>query len=220
MRKGLLFLIAVGFVSLVQAKILCFNYGDSLTTNTCLLVKKTFERMFPHDDFEMKNISEIKEKRFYAKIIYIAGYGQPEKGFWLDKRGLEKINWCKILENLNAYVLLIDSCYSGKIFECQNKRIPIIISSTTGNCVSVNNIVNGKPYSTFSLMLACLVGLFPECEKIKGCNFPFSPQVCQLGWILLKHNWSNQTLEFLLDFPDLHPNICLGTTLFNGKPWK
>lgn len=196
-------------------RFLCLHYkNDSLTPTTC---------QFLHDKFgfDSKPYSQYTEKKY--DIIWLAGFGTPD-GFWSDSEGNNRVSWGALATKYKVKILIVDACYSGKIFDYPIPKGVIIISSTNACSVSVNTPEkwsNGEYIASLASMFYCL---YIGSQKYIGCSGnKADPQVCQMSIIMhscANWNYRNILLRDIQEYPQYHPDLSIGTVLLNGKPWR
>ena len=224
------------FISIVYGyKIYCFyydeNYDYGLTKNSCIIFNKTVNYLF-NDTVNMILFDELNNYLSFLNgsnvIVYLSGFGDY-KHIWISPDGKNKLTYCELLDKINPLVLIVDTCYSGGIFNCENySKIPIIITSTNDVSVSTNIPLNGKLgidgyVSSLSLTLYIL---FTQDEQFKSYNLigcyesKKDPQVCQLSIIMKLNGIKDDALKTLYTYKKLHPNISIGTLMINNNPWR
>ena len=197
----------------------CYYYPNThpLTYNSCLKYKETFSLLnIP------TTIVPISSLPHPGEIQILSGYGTPS-GYFLTPSGSSILSWDSLLSLLlstSPILIIIDSCYSGQVFltktfqkEVKPRNTPTIITSTNAESMSVNIPLSNTWYSSLSLTLHCIL---THCSL---CSHYSDPQVCQLE-IIYSHQLSHTTFRYLHEYPHLHPNISIGTTLINSIPWR
>ena len=205
-----------------------------MTSNSCIHFEQTIKHLYGQEKqvsyVEMKYLLHHRHFIDNNDIVYLSGFGTPD-GFWLTYDGKQRLNWCELINNLHTRILLIDSCYSGMVFNCKdfNKNIPIIITSTLDDAVSVNVPVETKYVSgytsSFSLMLYLIISqdknYITNADDLPGCfGDIIDPQGCQLSIICKLNNFTDHSFYRLIKYKDYHPNLSIGVTMINGKPWR
>ena len=211
-------IVVLSLCTQVQAgKFLCLHYkNDSLTPATC---------QFMHDKFgfDSKLYSQYAGEKY--DIIWLAGFGTPD-GFWFDSEGNNRVSWGILATKYKTKILIVDACYSGRIFGYPIPKDMTIISSTNAYSVSVNTPEewsNEKYIASLASMLYCLLGNV-DCRKYIGCDKEnFDPQVCQMSIIMhscANWNYRRNMLRGIQKYPQDHPDFSIGTVLVNGRPWR
>ena len=200
------------------AYFLCMHYkNDPLTPETCQFLADKFG--FSSQLY--KNYAGEKHS-----IIWLAGFGTPN-GFWADPKGKDKVSWGTLATKYKADVLVVDACYSGRVFDYNIPKGMTVITSTNKCSVSINTVekwTNGNYIPTLVSMIYCFYSKDPTCKKYVGCTAnSFDPQVCQMSIILhscAQEGYRNVLLNSIQEWPAYHPNFSIGTVMINGKPWR
>ena len=200
------------------ADFLCLHYkNDPLTPETCQFLADKF-------GFGSQLYKNYAGKRH--SIIWLAGFGTPG-GFWVDPEGKDKVSWGILATKYKANVLVVDACYSGRVFYYNIPKGMTVITSTNKCSVSINTVekwTNGNYTPTLASMLYCFYSEDPGCKKYVGCTAnSFDPQVCQMSIILhscAEKGYRNILLNSVQEWPADHPNFSIGTAMINGKPWR
>ncbi len=135
-----------------------------------------------------------------------------------------RIPWKDIAEKIHVNLLLVDSCFSGYVFDYQCASITVI---TSANKTPSWNVIleDGTNVSSFIVMLRCIFDVNYNCpEAVRQCakynskwfkNF-IDPQACQFNIIVDKtFRRSNNHFDLKTD------PVCGVTTVYiNGKPWR
>ena len=211
----------------------CLYYGNFselvdqstfLTNNTCSLFNSIVKKLDNNIITETKVLNyDNLRNAVTSDIIYIATFGNSDYVYLSNQY---RISWCDVSNVINQTtdkIWLIDACYSGSIFNCDNLNTNenVIITSTNDVSVSVNTVVDNKFYSTFILALSCLVDVnsFNFCRQYIGC-YEEDPQLCQFQIMIEMNIFDNSIYNSLFFYKELHPDLSMGTMLFNGLPWR
>lgn len=196
---------------------ICLHYqDDTLTPNTCKFLSNQF-------GFSSELYSDYTGEKY--SIIWLAGFGTPE-GFWADSRGNEKLFWGSLVNEYNTDVLIVDACYSGRIFDYETPSNMMIISSTNAYSVSTNTEeewLHDGYIASLASMIYCVLTQDMGCKKYVGCIGVADPQVCQMSIILNSLSdpiKQGNALRCIYRHPEYHPNFSIGTVLIDGVPWR
>lgn len=154
-------------------------------------------------------------------ILILSGFGS-NYGMFLDNNYSQEYNnnmiyWYEIAKLTNK-IIIIDSCYSGRIFDFTKDNTNIIITST-GTEPSWNILDNyNKNISSFVATFRCIYDKYYDCPiDLDYCFENFS--LCQFKIILsylksLSDNWIYTFYFYEWEYP------AIGSALINNKIFK
>ena len=200
------------------ADFLCLHYKkDPLTPETCQFLANKF-------GFTSKLYKNYTGKKH--TIIWLSAFGTPD-GFWADPGGKHRVPWNTIVNKYKADVLIVEACWSGRVFDYNIPKGMTVITSTNRCSVSVNTPEEWSDWNylpTLASMFYCYASKDPTCKKYIGCSGPnFDPQVCQMAMFFAnckRKGHGNGLLDMVQMHPDYHPNFSIGTVMIDGKPWR
>jgi hypothetical protein len=192
---------------------LCLHYqDDTLTTNTCKFLSDKF-------GFSSELYSDYSGEKY--SIIWLAGFGTPE-GFWADSKGDIKRPWGSLVNEYNTDVLIVDACYSGRVFDYETPN-NMMINAYSVSANTEEKWLHKGYIASLASMIYCVLTQDMGCKKYIGCIGVADPQVCQMSIILNSLSdpiKQGNALRGVYKYPKYHPNFSIGTVLIDGVPWR
>jgi len=197
------------------------NNGWDLPLNDCRAFEK-LAKSLGETSVETITINYLStEEASKYDIVYISSYGTPE-GLITKITNEEQtiIPWSDIAK-INTPLLLIDTCFSGCIFD-YNCKSDIVITSA-GKTPSWNISVDEENLSSFIVMLRCIFDYEYDCPiHIKQCckiNSVFTPdpEACQFNLIVQK---LFREVPGIFGIYNHQEPLSLSTAYVNGEPWR
>jgi len=217
-------------LSFAQKKCVCYYLSDSggweLPKDNCIEYSYLMKSL-NMGETDIKPMEEFSfEDANNYEVVYMSGYGLPD-GFFTkyssEPIDSTRISWQDMATKFHVPLLLIDSCFSGYVFDYPYNSTTVI---TSANKTPSWNVVlkDGSNISSFIVMLRCIFDVnyvcpvnISSCAKYNSWLSGFTdPQECQFNIIVDKTFRNTQShYEFKTD-----PVAGMTTVNINGKPWR